>query len=83
MPEQDYVHPKMTNITCYKCGSKNTVEANLLKYRPDMTPFVCEMCEKGIEFGSLEKLEKFIINKFEINNTTVVDFIIDSLSKEL
>ena len=53
-------------ITCYKCGSKNEVAQEKLKYSSSMHPYVCPLCEEGIELGSINKLEKFILDKFNV-----------------
>jgi len=79
---QTDIEIKAHTITCIKCRGVYTATLDELKFRPGMKPYVCELCSKEIKLGDLKKLEKFVLDHYEVRGT-IVDFIISKLNKDL
>lgn len=73
---------KPHKITCIHCNTKHDAKLEDLKFRPGMKPFVCPLCAKGIKMGNVSKLEKFVLEHYEVKGT-IVDFVISKLNKDL
>lgn len=77
---QTDVEIKPHKITCIICGNRHEAKLESLKFRSNMEPFKCELCRKGVSMGNIRKLEKFILENYDIK-TTIVDFIINELKQ--